>query len=90
MRAKLNHSGLINVISTGHTDVTNLVSFAGGDELVKKSDRLYRDGNDDDARHAVREALRIALQRLDAVHGTHADDADDEINHEFATPARGV
>lgn len=35
MRAKLNHSGLMNVISTGHTDVTNLVSFAGGDELVK-------------------------------------------------------
>lgn len=74
MRAKLNHSGLVNVVATGQTDVTKLVSFAGGDELLKKSDRLYSDGNDDDARSAVREALRIALQRLDAVHGTHVQD----------------
>ncbi|MFW9604044.1 MAG: hypothetical protein ACMV0F_03730 [Trichlorobacter sp.] len=74
MRAKLNHSGLVNVVATGQTDVTKLVSFAGGDELLKKSDRLYSDGNSDDARSAVREALRIALQRLDAVHGTHVQD----------------
>ena len=74
MRAKLNHSGLVNVVATGQTDVTKLMSFAGGNELLKKSDRLYSDGNSDDARSAVREALRIALQRLDAVHGTHIQD----------------
>lgn len=79
MKAKTNYSAITGIVSIGHTDVSGVVSFAGGDALLKQSDKLYDAGEEQDARVAVRAALKIALQRLDAVHGTgatHADDAD--------------
>ena len=70
MKAKTNYSAITGIVSIGHTDVTGVVSFAGGDALLKQSDALYDAGQEQDARVAVRAALKIALQRLDAVHGT--------------------
>jgi len=72
MKAKTNYSAITGIVSIGHTDVTGVVSFAGGDALLKQSDALYDAGQEQDARVAVRAALKIALQRLDAVHGTGA------------------
>jgi hypothetical protein len=77
MKAKTNYSAITGIISIGHTDVSGVVSFAGGDALLKQSDVLYDAGQDQDARVAMREALKIALQRLDAVHGTAATQAED-------------
>ena len=70
MKAKLNHSSLSGMVNIGHIEVSGVVSFAGGDGLLKQADELYAAGNEQDARSAVREALKLALQRLDAVHGT--------------------
>ncbi len=70
MKAKLNHSTLSGMVSIGQADVSGVVSFAGGDGLLRKADELYATGNTHDAQNAVREALKLALQRLDAVHGT--------------------
>lgn len=70
MKAKLNHSTLSGMVSIGQADVSGVVSFAGGDSLLRKADELYATGNTHDAQNAVREALKLALQRLDAVHGT--------------------
>lgn len=72
MKAKTNYSAITGMVSIGHTDVAGVVSFAGGDALLKQSDALYDAGEERDAGLAVREALKIALQRLDAVHGTGA------------------
>lgn len=77
MKAKANHSALSGIVSIGHTDMTGVVSFAGGDTLLRQADQMYLEGRDQDARHAVRAALKIALQRLDAVHGTTVE-AEDE------------
>ncbi len=76
MRAKTNFSALTGMVSIGQTDVSGVVSFSGGDALLKQSDQLYQAGQDQDARLAVREALKIALQRLDTVHGTGAGQDD--------------
>ena len=70
MKPKTNYSAITGIVSIGHTDVSGVVSFAGGDALLKQSDALYNAGQEQDARIAVRAALKIALQRLDAVHGT--------------------
>lgn len=77
MKAKANHSALSGIVSIGHTDMTGVVSFAGGDTLLRQADQMYLEGRDQDARQAVREALKIALQRLDAVHGTTAEEGED-------------
>lgn len=77
MRAKSNFSALTGMVAIGQTDVSGVVSFSGGDSLLKQSDQLYQAGQDQDARLAVREALKIALQRLDTVHGTGA--SQDEV-----------
>ena len=79
MKAKANHSALSGIVSIGHTDVTGVVSFAGGDTLLKQADELYLAGQEQDARSAVREALKIALQRLDVVHGNGAEQSDDFV-----------
>ena len=79
MKAKTNYSAITGIVSIGHTDVSNVVSFAGGDALLKQSDVLYDAGQEQDARIAVREALKIALQRLETVHGTGAVVDDDAI-----------
>lgn len=76
MKAKANYSAITGMISIGQTDVAGVVSFSGGDALLKQSDQLYQAGQDQDARLAVREALKIALQRLDAVHGTGSSEGD--------------
>ena len=72
MKAKTNYSAITGIVSIGQTDVVNVVSFAGGDALLKQSDVLFDAGQEQDARVAMKEALKIALQRLDAVHGTSA------------------
>ncbi|QOX79140.1 hypothetical protein FY034_09435 [Trichlorobacter lovleyi] len=72
MKAKTNYSAITGIVSIGQTDVANVVSFAGGDALLKQSDALFDAGQEQDARVAIKEALKIALQRLDAVHGTGA------------------
>ena len=77
MKAKLNHSSLSGMVNIGHIEVSGVVSFAGGDGLLKQADELYAAGNEQDARSAVREALKLALQRLDAVHGTVEDEVGD-------------
>lgn len=77
MKAKANHSALSGIVSIGHSDMTGVVSFAGGDTLLRQADQMYLEGRDQDARQAVREALKIALQRLDAVHGAVAEVEDE-------------
>ena len=76
MKAKTNYSAITGIVSIGQTDVANVVSFAGGDALLKQSHALFDAGQEQDARVAMKEALRIALQRLDAVHGTSATQAE--------------
>ena len=80
MKAKTNYSAITGIVSIGHTDVASVMSFAGGDALLKQSDALFDAGQEQDARLAMKEALKIALQRLDAVHGTGAkqDEAVDQ------------
>lgn len=80
MKAKANHSALSGIVSIGHTDMTGVVSFAGGDALLRQADQMYHEGRDQDARQAVREALKIALQRLDAVHGATVE-LEEEYHH---------
>ncbi len=82
MKAKANHSALSGIVSIGQTDMTGVVSFAGGDTLLRQADQMYLEGRDQDARQAVRDALKIALQRLDAVHGTTVEISDEHL----ATP----
>ncbi len=79
MKAKTNYSAITGIVSIGHTDVAGVVSFAGGDALLKQSDALYDAGQEQDARVAVRAALKIALQRLDAVHGTGSVQDDETV-----------
>ncbi|NJD39172.1 MAG: hypothetical protein FIA89_12760 [Geobacter sp.] len=81
MKAKANHSALSGIVSIGHTDMAGVVSFAGGDTLLRQADQMYLEGRDQDARQAVREALKIALQRLDAVHGSTV-----ELEDEYHIP----
>lgn len=83
MKAKINYSAITGMVSIGQTDVANMVSFSGGDALLKQSDVLFDAGQEQDARVAMKEALKIALQRLDAVHGTsakHEEDADQAMS----------
>ncbi len=70
MKAKCNYGGLVGVVPMGTLKLQETVSIAGGESLVQRADELYRNGNEQDARAAVREALQLAMRRLDAVHGT--------------------
>lgn len=90
MKAKLNHSALSGMVSIGQADVSGVVSFAGGDGLLRKADELYAIGNTHDAQNTVREALKLALQRLDAVHGTGSGCSKEEAGVSPSTVIEGV
>lgn len=70
MKAKCNYGGLVGMVPLGGVTLQNSVSISGGESLLQRADELYQSGNEQDARAAVREALQIAMRRLDAVHGT--------------------
>lgn len=70
MKAKANYGGLVGVVPASGLRLRQTVSIAGGESLLQRADQLYQDGNEEEARAAVREALQAAMRRLDAVHGT--------------------
>lgn len=70
MKAKANYGGLVGVVPMGGLKLHDTVSIAGCESLLQHADELYQSGNEQDARAAVREALQVAMRRLDAVHGT--------------------
>lgn len=74
MKAKLTYSGLVGVTTLDAGSLDGKVAISGSESLVQQADDLYRSGNEGDARNAVREALRIALQRLDAGDGLRRKD----------------
>jgi len=50
---------------------------------------MYAQGNEEEARVAMREALKVAMQRLEANHGTRSDEPDmTRINLEVAWNSR--
>lgn len=72
MKAKLNYGALVDVVSMGGSTLQQPVAIPGAESLMQHADALYQTGNDDAAREAVREALRVAMLRLDAKYGTTA------------------
>lgn len=70
MKAKANYGGLVGVVPVGGLSLQETVSIAGGESLLQRADELYQSGQEQDARAAVREALQVAMRRLDNVHGT--------------------
>lgn len=70
MKAKANYGGLVGIVPVGGLTLQETVSIAGGESLLQRADELYESGQELDARAAVREALQLAMRRLDSVHGT--------------------
>lgn len=70
MKAKANYGGLVGMVPVGGLSLQETVSIAGGESLLQRADELYQSGQEQDARAAVREALQVAMRRLDNVHGT--------------------
>ena len=70
MKAKSNYGGLVGMVPTGGVRLQATVAINGGESLIRQADELYQSGNEQGARAAVREALQMAMRRLDARHGT--------------------
>jgi hypothetical protein len=79
MKLKLNYGAMNGMVQVGGLNLQSTVEIAGGEAYLRQADELYQAGQEQDARDAVRKALKVAMQRLDAVHGTGAqqDGCDD-------------
>lgn len=82
MKAKCNYGGLVGMVPTGGSRLHETVAISGGESLMQRADELYASGNEQDARAAVREALQIALRRLDARHGAGHDQSSEQPMNE--------
>ncbi len=69
MKAKLNYGALVDVVSMGGSTLQQTIAIPGAESLMQHADALYQTGDDAAARAAVREALQVALLRLDAKYG---------------------
>lgn len=87
MKAKCNYGGLVGVVPMGGMRLQETVAISGGESLMQRADELYQAGNEQDARAAVREALQIAMRRLDAVHGTGSERQRSEMNNSLGEVA---
>lgn len=85
MKAKANYGGLVGMVPVGGLSLQETVSIAGGESLLQRADELYKSGQGQEARAAVREALQLAMRRLDTVHGT-----DQQQKHQVADVAGEV
>lgn len=91
MKAKCNYGGLVGVVPIGGSRLQETVAICGGESLLQRADELYQTGNEQDARAAVREALQVAMRRLDAKHGAGRVDRDgDVVLNEVLWEGRGV
>ena len=70
MKAKLSYGAMNGVVRVGSLTLNDTIEISGGESFMRKADEHFQDGNDQDARAAVRMALQAALRKLDAVHGT--------------------
>lgn len=77
MKAKHNYGGLMGIVPLTGSRLQETVAISGSESLLQRADELFQTGNDLDARATVREALQIALRRLDAKHGAGRDTKDD-------------
>jgi len=73
MKAKHSYSGLVGVVPLTGSSLHETVAISGSESLVQRADELFKSGNEQDARAAVREALQIAMRRLDANHAAGRD-----------------
>lgn len=73
MKAKHNYGGLVGVVPMTGSRLQETVAISGSESLLQRADELFQTGNEQDARAAVREALQIAMRRLDAKHGAGRD-----------------
>lgn len=91
MKAKHNYGGLVGVVPLSGNSLLETVAISGSESLVQRADELFQTGNEQDARAAVREALQIAMRRLDAKHGAGRDTKKDSSNlHEVLWKGREV
>ncbi len=67
-------SGLVGIVSLDAAPIEQTVAISGSELLVRRAGELYAQGAEQDARVAMREALKIAMQRLDANHGPSDDE----------------
>jgi hypothetical protein len=77
MKAKHNYGGLVGVVPMAGSRLQETVTISGSESLLQRADELYQAGNEQEARAAVREALQIAMRRLDANHGAGRDSSRD-------------
>lgn len=74
MKAKCNYNGLAGMVPMSSSSRLNdSITISGSESLMQRADELYQAGNDQEARETVREALQIALRRLEARHGASSD-----------------
>lgn len=75
MKAKNNYGGLVGIVPLSGSSLQETIAISGSESLVQRADKLFETGNEEDARAAVREALQIALRRLDANYGAGQQEA---------------
>lgn len=84
-----NSDALVGITPVSLSPIEETVSISGSESLVRRAGEMYAQGNEEEARVAMREALKVAMQRLEANHGSRSDEPDrTRINLEVAWNSR--
>ena len=68
------NEGLLGIVPVAVSSMEETVSIAGSEPLVRMAGEMYANGDEQGARNAMREAIKVAMQRLEANHGVRSDE----------------